>query len=163
MPRAQGARRSLPWHFKVYSQAIQSVEQSVASQKQNLINVTKNADLAKRDARICYSAMGIWPPRTEFVVLIFKAACACRIPNERLWRKSPSAWVEEPWSKVACVAKPDTILSWYRKLAAQTFDGFKNRGYRQVSTKKIARSGSFQHVDVVLFASNSAQPNLATS
>ena len=28
-------------------------------------------------------------------------------------------------SKVACVAKPDTILAWYRKLIAQKFDGSK--------------------------------------
>ena len=32
-------------------------------------------------------------------------------------------------SEVACVAKPDTILGWYRKLVAQKFDGSKNRQY----------------------------------
>ena len=26
-------------------------------------------------------------------------------------------------SQVACVAKPDTILAWYRKLIARKFDG----------------------------------------
>ena len=26
---------------------------------------------------------------------------------------------------VACVAKPDTILAWYRRLVAQKFDGSK--------------------------------------
>jgi putative transposase len=31
--------------------------------------------------------------------------------------------------KVACVAKPDTILAWYRKLVAQKFDGSKQRSY----------------------------------
>jgi putative transposase len=31
--------------------------------------------------------------------------------------------------QVACVAKPDTILAWYRKLIAQKFDGSKHRGY----------------------------------
>jgi putative transposase len=31
--------------------------------------------------------------------------------------------------RVACVAKPDTILAWYRKLIAQKFDGSKCRGY----------------------------------
>src|ERR1700680_4630476 len=30
---------------------------------------------------------------------------------------------------VACVAKPDTILAWYRKLIAQKFDGSKHRQY----------------------------------
>ncbi len=31
--------------------------------------------------------------------------------------------------KIACVAKPDTILTWYRKLIAQKFDGSKHRQY----------------------------------
>jgi hypothetical protein len=30
--------------------------------------------------------------------------------------------------EIACIAKPDTILAWYRKLVAQKFDGSKNRG-----------------------------------
>src|SRR5215469_16130660 len=30
-------------------------------------------------------------------------------------------------AQVACVAKPDTILAWYRRLIAQKFDGSKNR------------------------------------
>src|SRR3954447_19072111 len=30
---------------------------------------------------------------------------------------------------VASVAKPETILAWYRKLIAQKFDGSKNRAY----------------------------------
>jgi hypothetical protein len=32
-------------------------------------------------------------------------------------------------SQVACVAKPDTILAWYRKFIAQKFDGSKHRSY----------------------------------
>ena len=31
--------------------------------------------------------------------------------------------------EVACVARPDTILMWYRKLVAQKFDGSRNRQY----------------------------------
>ena len=31
--------------------------------------------------------------------------------------------------QVACVAKPDTILAWYRRLVAQKFDGSKQRSY----------------------------------
>jgi putative transposase len=31
--------------------------------------------------------------------------------------------------QVACVAKPDTILGWYRRLIARKFDGSKNRAY----------------------------------
>ena len=32
-------------------------------------------------------------------------------------------------AQVACVAKPDTILAWYRRLIAQKFDGSKHRSY----------------------------------
>ncbi len=31
--------------------------------------------------------------------------------------------------EVACVAKPDTILAWYRRLVAEKFDGSKHRKY----------------------------------
>jgi putative transposase len=31
--------------------------------------------------------------------------------------------------KVACIAKPDTILAWYRRLVAKKFDGSKHRQY----------------------------------
>src|SRR5262252_10452062 len=31
--------------------------------------------------------------------------------------------------QVACVAKPDTILAWYRRLVAQKFDGSRHRSY----------------------------------
>jgi hypothetical protein len=32
-------------------------------------------------------------------------------------------------ARVACLAKPDSILAWYRKLIAQKFDGSKHRRY----------------------------------
>ena len=32
-------------------------------------------------------------------------------------------------AEVACVAKPDTILAWYRRLIAHQFDGSKSRSY----------------------------------
>jgi len=35
----------------------------------------------------------------------------------------------KPLAQAACVAKPDTILAWYRRLIAQKFDGSKNRSY----------------------------------
>jgi len=37
-------------------------------------------------------------------------------------------------AQVACVAKPDTILAWYRKLIAKKFDGSKQRRYPGRST-----------------------------
>jgi putative transposase len=41
--------------------------------------------------------------------------------GKRLGRKALRA--------VACVAKPDTILAWYRTLVAKKFDGSKHRQY----------------------------------
>jgi putative transposase len=41
--------------------------------------------------------------------------------GKRLGRKALQA--------VACVAKPDTILAWYRRLVAKKFDGSKHRRY----------------------------------
>src|SRR3954467_1664728 len=32
-------------------------------------------------------------------------------------------------AQVACVAQPDTILGWYRRLVAAKFDGSKHRSY----------------------------------
>src|SRR3954469_23370857 len=32
-------------------------------------------------------------------------------------------------AEVACVAKPETILAWYRRLVARKFDGSKHRSY----------------------------------
>jgi hypothetical protein len=32
-------------------------------------------------------------------------------------------------SQVACVAKPETILAWHRRLIAKKFDGSKHRIY----------------------------------
>jgi putative transposase len=34
--------------------------------------------------------------------------------------------------QVACVAKPDTILAWYRRLMARKFDGSKHRASPQI-------------------------------
>src|ERR1700737_4429846 len=31
--------------------------------------------------------------------------------------------------EVGCIAKPDTILGWYRRLIARKFDGSRNRKY----------------------------------
>ena len=53
--------------------------------------------------------------------------------GKRLGRK----WLAE----VACVAKPETILAWYRRLIARKFDGSKHRSYpgrRRVSPELAA-------------------------
>jgi putative transposase len=48
---------------------------------------------------------------------------------------------------VACVAKPDTILAWYRRLLAQKFDGSKHQGVLRFHQKlkplvRMARENS---------------------
>src|ERR1051326_5604871 len=43
-------------------------------------------------------------------------------------------------ANVACVAKPETILAWYRRLVAAKFDGSKRRSYP--GRPRIARRGS---------------------
>ena len=45
--------------------------------------------------------------------------------------------------QVACVAKPDTILAWYRRLVARKFDGSKQRSYpgRPASSTRDRRIG----------------------
>jgi hypothetical protein len=42
---------------------------------------------------------------------------------------------------VAQVAKPDTILAWYRRLIAQKFDGSRHRGYRGASAGLFGNRG----------------------
>ena len=62
---------------------------------------------------------------------------------------------------VACVAKPDTILAWYRQLIAQKFDGSKFRSYpgrRRISREvteliiKLAKENSGWGYDRVVGA-----------
>src|SRR3954464_2963387 len=47
--------------------------------------------------------------------------------------------------QVALVAKPETILGWYRKLIAQKFDGSKHRAYsgRPTVGREITGLGAF--------------------
>jgi hypothetical protein len=45
----------------------------------------------------------------------------CSVRQGRLGR--------EALAQVTCVAKPDTILAWRRKLIAKKFDGSKHRRY----------------------------------
>src|SRR5215831_6650252 len=47
--------------------------------------------------------------------------CTLAYIGKRLGRKG--------LDKVACAAKPDTILAWYRRLIARKFDGSQSRRY----------------------------------
>jgi hypothetical protein len=40
-----------------------------------------------------------------------------------LWPEIGNRLVRKALAQVACVAKPDTILAWYRRLIAGKFDG----------------------------------------
>jgi len=49
--------------------------------------------------------------------------------NAPLWPRSGNDSGEGVWRKVAQVAKPETILGWFRQLVAEKFDGPKHRSY----------------------------------
>jgi putative transposase len=70
--------------------------------------------------RNCCCGMSISPPRIRFCGLNCQPECTFPTRSESPWPKL---------GEVACVAKPDTILTWYRKLVAQKFDGSKHRQY----------------------------------
>jgi hypothetical protein len=73
--------------------------------------------------------MSAWPPRT--------AILRARLPS-RLRLSDPERYTLAEIGKrpgrtglkpVACTAKPDPILAWYRRLVARKFDGSKHRCY----------------------------------
>ena len=47
----------------------------------------------------------------------------------RLRLSDPERMGRKALREIACIAKPDTILAWYRRLVAQKFDGSKHRQY----------------------------------
>jgi putative transposase len=52
---------------------------------------------------------------------------ACRIRSDARLRRSESDSGRKALAKVASVAKPDTILAWYRRLIARKFDSSQGR------------------------------------
>jgi hypothetical protein len=50
-------------------------------------------------------------------------------PERRTLAESGKRLGRKYLSEVACVAKPETILDWYRRLIAHKFDGSKSRSY----------------------------------
>src|SRR5215467_12774971 len=53
--------------------------------------------------------------------LVYPERCTLAAIGKRLGRQC--------LAEVACVAKPDTILAWYRRLIARKFDGSQHRSY----------------------------------
>ena len=72
--------------------------------------------------------MNTWRQRIEFCAHTCPPDCACPIRRDPPWPKSASDSGARPWPK-SPVAKPDTILAWYRKLIAHKFDGSQYRRY----------------------------------
>jgi hypothetical protein len=50
---------------------------------------------------------------------------------------------------IARVAKPDTILDWYRRLVAQKFDGSRHRAYRRTVKKLVEYCNTAWNMDGV--------------
>src|SRR5215831_20442603 len=51
------------------------------------------------------------------------------MPNDPRWPKIGKRLGRKLLDQVAVVAKPDTILGWYRRLVARKFDGSNHRSY----------------------------------
>jgi hypothetical protein len=87
--------------------------------------------VSRRSVRNCWCGLSIFPSRIESSNPESTLPDQLRLTNEerstlakighRLGRKS--------LEKVATVAKPETILGWFRRLLAQKFDSSKFRSY----------------------------------
>ena len=72
--------------------------------------------------------MNTWQLKIEFCAHTCPPDCACPIRKDPCWPKSASDSGAGLWPK-SPLAKPDTILAWFRKLIAHKFDGSKYRRY----------------------------------
>src|SRR5258706_16087960 len=79
--------------------------------------------------RNCFCITSTSLRRTVFSAHTCRHGCTCRIRSVARWLTSASGLGRKALEKVAHVAKPDTILAWYRRLIAQKFDGSKRRSY----------------------------------
>ena len=73
--------------------------------------------------------MSTWLRRTEFSAPTCQQGCACRIPSDAPLGEIGKRLGRKALEKVACAAKPDTILAWYQRLIARKFDGSRSRPY----------------------------------
>jgi hypothetical protein len=51
------------------------------------------------------------------------------MPSDPPWRRSPKRLGRKALREIARVAKPDTLLAWYRQLVAHKLDGSRGRRY----------------------------------
>jgi hypothetical protein len=73
--------------------------------------------------------MNTWLQKIGFCAHTCPPDCACPIRRDPPWLKSGKRLGRRALAQVASVAKPDTILAWFRKLIAYKFDGSKYRRY----------------------------------
>src|SRR5215472_7914228 len=73
--------------------------------------------------------MNTWRQRIGFCAQTCPPDCACPIPERSTLAEIGKRLGRKALAQVAFVAKPDTILAWYRKLIAQKFDDSKYRRY----------------------------------
>src|SRR5215469_15532811 len=73
--------------------------------------------------------MNTWRQKIEFCAYTCPPDCACPIPERSTLAEIGKRLGRKALAQVASVAKPDTILAWYRKLIAKKFDGSKFRRY----------------------------------
>jgi hypothetical protein len=66
---------------------------------------------------------------SDFAGLPASSAAAIRHPQRSTLAEIGKRLGRKALAEAACVAKPDTILAWYRKLIAKKFDGSKHRHY----------------------------------
>jgi hypothetical protein len=71
--------------------------------------------------------MNTWLQKIEFCAHTCPPDCAC--PERSTLAEIGKRLGRKALAQVASVAKPDTILAWYRKLIAYKFDGSKYRRY----------------------------------
>jgi putative transposase len=113
------------------------------------------------------SRMGIWQPRIASSELTFPLVCACRIPNDPPSLRSASDSAALLFSRSPVSPKPDTILTWYRRLVAGKFNGSKFRtspGLLHVATEvealivRFARENSGWGYDRIVGALDNLGP-----
>ena len=71
--------------------------------------------------------MSAWLPRTGYSRRTCRRACDSRIRERSTLAEIGKRLGRKALAEVTCVAKPDTILAWYRRLIARKFDGSKRR------------------------------------
>jgi hypothetical protein len=82
-----------------------------------------------RQSRVVAAQMNTWPPKTASSEPICRPDSSWRIRSDPPLAEIARRLGRKALRDIACVAKPDTILGWYRRLVARKFDGSRQRSY----------------------------------